>query len=174
MRRYFDTRDTECITLETTTLPCFHQTIRRAYLMILRRSTARSKRLMWPAIFLVLLVVGTTAQKTHAYGTVSRAGCGQLGVLESITYTVFPSESNDYLYVISRQWTRYNGQPWTFRGEFHDGWDTVHTRAGQFYVLSNVFSQAGYVFGYHYVYKNGVTTRVARTQAGDCNLYNWY
>lgn len=111
----------------------------------------------------------------HAYGTVSRANCGSLAVLESITYTVFPWEFDDYLYVNSQQWTRFGWQPyWTYRGMFSDGWDWGHARAGEFFAFS--YWEAGYVVGDHYSYPSDTSTvtYAGRTIAGDCNLFSWY
>jgi len=108
---------------------------------------------------------------SHAYGKVSRAGCGYLNVLESITYTVFPSESDDYLYTQSYWWKRQNGQNWINLGQHDDGWDTIHTRAGSFFAYTNAY--AGYVIGDHWSW-DGAVRYQGRTTAGDCNLTNWY
>jgi len=124
-------------------------------------------------IALALSANPLTIKDADAYGMVSRADCGFLNVLESITYTVFPWEFDDYLYVISDQWTRYYWEPyWTYRGRYQDGWDTVHVRAGEFFAYTN--QEAGYVNGYHYSWTGGATTYEGGTNAGSCNLTNWY
>jgi hypothetical protein len=113
------------------------------------------------------------AKDAAAYGTLSRADCGFLGVMESVTYTVFPSEFGDWLDTWSHAYVRDRSATyWTFYNQYHSGWSNIRAYAGEWFATN--YNQIGYVYGWHYYGTGGPAVFIGMTSAGDCNISVWY